>query len=370
MRILTISKPYVAQIYRDKLTQWASMGMEVALICPPAWGTQFYEPTPEEPFETHQIPIRFNGHNHFHFYHSKKIKKVMEEFNPDILNIEEEHYSIVTSHLLWLSRNIKCKRVFYTWQNIDKQYPPPFSNFESYSFKHCQGALCGNQEAADILVKKSYKGALGVIPQMGVGLNRFHSIHPKEEDRKLVGLDEDAFWVGYFGRLVEEKGLFDLMNAFSKLKHPNKRLLIIGSGPLQDNLDQMAEHLEIFDVYKRLPQVSSDKIANYMRALDVFCLPSHTKHNWKEQFGRVLIEAMASSTNIVGSSSGEIPQVIDETGLIFREADVSDLTAKLQKLADDPALRIQLREAAFTRVSQKFTQQKVAEQFIEFFAKL
>ena len=67
-----------------------------------------------------------------------------------------------------------------------------------------------------------------------------------------------------------------------------------------------------------LPQIPSDQVAVEMRKLHALVLPSRTTPRWKEQFGRVLIEAMACGVPPVGSDSGEIPHVIDDAGLVFR----------------------------------------------------
>jgi len=70
-------------------------------------------------------------------------------------------------------------------------------------------------------------------------------------------------------------------------------------------------------------------------------LPSETQANWKEQFGRVLIEAMACGTPVVGSNSGEIPQLISSSGggLVFPERDASAFAAALKRLIADQVLR-------------------------------
>ena len=59
--------------------------------------------------------------------------------------------------------------------------------------------------------------------------------------------------------------------------------------------------------------------------MDVSVLPSLTRPNWKEQFGRTLAEAMSCETPVIGSDSGEIPHVIGDAGLIFKEGDAQAL---------------------------------------------
>ena len=104
-----------------------------------------------------------------------------------------------------------------------------------------------------------------------------------------------------------------------------------------------------------------------MIGLDVLVLPSLTRANWKEQFGRVLVEAMACGTPPLGSSSGEIPNVIGDAGLVFPEGDASALAESLQRLMDDTNLREALSRRGPVRVNAHFTQHQVACQHFALF---
>ncbi|MBZ0309860.1 MAG: glycosyltransferase family 4 protein, partial [Anaerolineae bacterium] len=102
----------------------------------------------------------------------------------------------------------------------------------------------------------------------------------------------------------------------------------------------------------------------YFQNLDVLVIPSRTMPNWKEQFGRVIIEAMASQVAVVGSDSGAIPDVVGDAGLIFREGNVDDLAHQLQKLLINAELRCQLAEKGRQRVLENFTQEQIAAQTV------
>ena len=94
--------------------------------------------------------------------------------------------------------------------------------------------------------------------------------------------------------------------------------------------------------------------------MDAMALPSLTRKNWKEQFGRVLIEAMACEMPVIGSDSGEIPNVIGDAGLVTPEGDAQALAAALARLGADPALRADLARRGRQRVLDRFTQEQVA----------
>ncbi len=111
-------------------------------------------------------------------------------------------------------------------------------------------------------------------------------------------------------------------------------------------------------------------VAATMRRLDVLVLPSSTTPVWKEQFGRVLVEAMACRVAVIGSDSGAIPEVVGGAGMIFPEGNAAALCEKLSELIRTPALREQLAEAGYQRVLANYTQERIAEKSTEFYRQL
>lgn len=378
MRVLTLSKPYVASAYRNKLAELARHdGITAGLIAPQIWGSQKWEDdAPREKTDaisttspaiwTRQLPIGLNGRNHFHFYCG--LEKAVRDFRPDVFNIEEEHYSVVTWQAFRIAKKYGAIPLFYTWQNIFKKYPPPFSNIEKYIFKNCGAAVTGNSEASDVLRQKGFSGLIREIPQMGVELEQFAPENLAPETRraakKTMGLSSDDFWIGFAGRLVEEKGVQDLLHALT-LCDANVKAVIIGDGPFAENLKNLAAGLLPPDRVRFISQVKSRDIAAYLRAIDALCLPSHTRPNWKEQFGRILIEAMAAGAVCIGSSSGEIPKVIGNAGLVFPEKDSQALAAAIRRLEKNPALTQSLQESALQRVETRYTNRIVAAQLVQ-----
>ena len=351
--------------------------MDVSLICPPAWDSQKFEKipanseyNPDKNVDVRILPVFFNGKNHFHFY--RGLEKTMASLRPDIVNIEEEHYSIVTWQSVRAALKIGAKPLFYTWQNIHKNYPPPFNLIENYVFAHAYAAVTGNSEATEILRKKGFTKTVCEIPQMGVDIDRFapsnSAPEAKAAAKKHLGLNEGEFWIGFAGRLVEEKGIHDLVRALFLIPEKlNARLAIIGSGPQRAALDRHLESIGILNKVRFVDFVESSKIPGWLQALDVLCLPSLTRSNWKEQFGRILIESMAAGTVVVGSSSGEIPKVVGAAGRIFKESDYAALGQILTELASSPSLCADLRKAGSERVRRLYTSEVIANAFADLF---
>ena len=106
--------------------------------------------------------------------------------------------------------------------------------------------------------------------------------------------------------------------------------------------------------------IPSGDMPHHLNGLDVLVLPSVSRPNWKEQFGRVLVEAMACGTPVVGSRSGEIPNVIGDAGLLFPEGDVAGLARQLARLQGNADLRQEMAERGRQRVLECFTQARIA----------
>jgi glycosyltransferase involved in cell wall biosynthesis len=155
------------------------------------------------------------------------------------------------------------------------------------------------------------------------------------------------------GRLVYEKGIHLIFYAVKDFDF-NYKVLVIGSGPYKKNLETIAKKLNIDKKVIFLDWIRYNQLPDYYNCMDVLVLPSLTTPNWKEQFGRVLIEAMSCEVAVIGSSSGEIPIVIGECGLLFKENNVDELREKLLFLFKNCEIRKNLAKKGRKRVEENF----------------
>lgn len=353
MRVLMLSKACIVGIYQRKLEAIAQLGIELLVLVPPSWKDERGETRLERAYtrgyRLEVTPIRFNGN--FHLHHYPRLAADIHAFRPDIVHIDEEPYNLATWQALYHARRAGAKSLFFSWQNIDRRYPPPFRWGESWVLKNVDYALMGTDSAAQVWRAKGYTGPYRVVPQFGVDPDLF-APQPPAADR--------PFTMGYFGRLVEEKGIHHLLEAVAQLEG-DWRLNIIGDGPQRSSLEAQAARLNINQRIRWQPLLPSAEMPAQYAALDAYVLPSLTRPNWKEQFGRVLTEAMASGVPVIGSDSGAIPDVIGEAGLIFPEGDVNTLMAHLRRLQTDPALRENLARLGRDRTLAHFTHQRIAQ---------
>jgi glycosyltransferase involved in cell wall biosynthesis len=162
-----------------------------------------------------------------------------------------------------------------------------------------------------------------------------------------------VFTVGFAGRLVPQKGILDLVDACRLVPGP-LRLLVVGDGPLRSALEALTLHDAEIALVSGL---SHDRMPEEYAEMDVLVLPSRTTEKWAEQFGRVLVEALSCGVPVVGSSSGEIPWVIEATGggLIFPEGDVEALARIIGELRADPERRAELARTGAEGVRRHFS---------------
>jgi glycosyltransferase involved in cell wall biosynthesis len=111
--------------------------------------------------------------------------------------------------------------------------------------------------------------------------------------------------------------------------------------------------------------VENSRMPDILKDADILVLPSLTRPDWKEQFGRVLVEAMSCGVVPVGSDSGEIPNVIGDAGFVFPENSEEKLFETLDNLALNPQLRKKLSQKSVIRIKNNFTWPIVAKKIVE-----
>jgi glycosyltransferase involved in cell wall biosynthesis len=371
MKVLMVSKACVVGAYQKKLEELAALpGVELTVVVPPYWrderGVIRLERRYTTGYELVVSPMAFNGHFHLHFYPG--LLRVIRRVRPDLVHIDEEPYNLATFQGVLLAGWVRARTVIFTWQNILRHYPPPFSLMEDHNLRHADALIAGTNEAAAVWRNKGYRGPIHAIPQFGVDPDFFQSLERPTRTSKLSLLQRRAtrkpsqigFVIGYVGRLVAEKGIEVLLKAVAGLSGP-WQLRILGSGPDLERLEKMAQWLGIYPRVLFDRPIPSTQMPYYFSGLDALVLPSVTRPNWKEQFGRVLIEAMACGVPVVGARCGAIPDVIADAGLTFAEGDVADLSSQLTLLMNDIDRRKQIAELGRTRVLARFTQEKIAE---------
>jgi len=376
MRILSVSHSCVVSEYQKRISEVAKYSsVELTLLVPKHW-LQFNKMVnlEEQRGSSHRVlsvqPITWgfrknSMRNVTHIY--PNMKRILAKIEPDIIEIWEEPFSAVSAHIIFVARRIvpQARIIFFSAQNILKKYPVPFSVFEKYTFKNSAHAFVMNDEVARVIKKKGYSKGFDVLP-LGVD----PEIFCKEDVfslKKKLGIRD--FVVGFIGKIAVQKGILVLIEAASQITE-NIQLLIIGNGDLKEKVEELVISSGLRQRTIIVDAVVHSQVPDYLNCMDVLVSPSITTPRLKEQFGRVLIEAMACQVPVIGSSSGQIPATIGEAGLIFKEGNVIDLKGKIETLIKDRNLRALLGKNGRKRVLENFTWKTIAEKQYQAYTRL
>lgn len=286
----------------------------------------------------------------------------MQAFRPDIVHVESDVETLGSLQVA-LTRRLfapQSKLLLYSWQNLLRPRRFYVRQVVNYNLHAADHIVCSSSEAVDVLRRQGYQHAASVMPLMGVDTRIFTpALQPDLQQRLALS----APVIGYIGRLVPEKGIDTLLHAFAQVTGAGE-LLVVGDGPHESELRALAYSLGIAARCRFVPVVSYTQVADYLNLMDVLVLPSRTTLHWKEQFGRVLVEAMGCGVAVVGSDSGAIPEVMGSAGLVFEEGDAAALTAILAQLTADPALRRAKAAEGWQRVQDHYTVERIAQQLL------
>ncbi|MEB3180402.1 MAG: glycosyltransferase [Nostocaceae cyanobacterium] len=373
LRVLFISHAYVTVVNQGKLEAIAQTGkVEVALLAPSNWkAKEWNRPMPLQTSYANSIkvypaPVLFSGKVGAHIYTPGKLLEVLKDFQPDIVQVEEEVFSLCALQLAIWSRITGKPLVIFGWENMDRRLPLPRHWVRQFVLGTAKLILPGNRDGAELMRKWGYTGLLEVMPQLGVDTELF------SPNLRSAAAKTDTLRIGFLGRLVPEKGIDIIFTAARLLKEQGLKCQIVlcGSGPGEQALRQEAQVQRIEDLILWRGGVSHDKAPVEIANFDVLVLPSRGIATWKEQFGHVLIEAMSMGIPVIGSSSGAIPEVIGREDLVFPEDDAQGLAAILARMIRSPEWREEAGRYGINRVYQNYSHERIAERLIGLWQKL
>lgn len=371
LRVLFISHTYVVGVNQGKLKAIADTGVEVALLAPSNWQALEWKrviklETPFPEIKTYSAPVLFSGRVGAHIYNPWKIWQVINDFKPDVIQVEEEIFSLSALEVAFWAKLCRKPMVVFGWENQLRS----LSFLRRWIRNFVMGAtnlyLAGNQDGAEVMRSWNYQGQIEVMPQMGVDTELFTPPAKKSPE------DQDRVNIGFLGRLVPEKGLDILLTAVSQLQQQDLdfQVTLCGSGQSEADLRETAKIQQIAERLTWRGAVPHEAAPMELSKFDVLVLPSRTIATWKEQFGHVIIEAMAMGIAVVGSSCGEIPHVIARDDLVFPEGNSVALAEILKRLICDRNWREEMGNYGIERVKQHYSHERIAQRLVEQWQKL
>jgi glycosyltransferase involved in cell wall biosynthesis len=360
LRIVSIAHPAVSsEAGRLRYRYLASnCAVDLHLVLPAVWKefgrTIVADPPDETGFSVHVLPIRLPHAGpmnwYLHFYPT--LRRLLRELNPDVIHLWEEPWSIVALQTQ-LFRG-RAALVLEVDQNILKRLPPPFEAIRKHVLRHTDHVLSRSPDATAVVRARGYNGPVTPIGY-GVELATFTpSLKPTATPSQ-----SDAFRIGYVGRLVEEKGLDDALDAVA-MSGASISLGIMGEGPHETRLRQRVKELGLCGRVTFRGWGPPAEVAGFLQGLDALVLLTRTTESVREQFGRVIIEAQACGVPVIGSTCGAIPDVVGDGGWIVPERDPESLGKLFDLIARDATLLREKGLAARRNVQARFTYEAVA----------
>ena len=369
-RLLTIGHSYAVGLNRRLAHELALTGdWDVTAVAPARFrgdfGWHVAQAQPGERCAVAAVPAHFTRPVHLMLYGRPLAELLRQPW--DLVHCWEEPYVAAAAQVA-VRLPPRVPLVFATFQNILKRYPPPFSWIERRALDRADGLIAFGRTVFDVLIRRGFSRARARVIPPGVDPVRFAPDRAaRDEVRGALGWRDDVPVVGFLGRFVREKGVMLLADVLDRVAVP-WRALFVGSGPIEPDLRSWARRHGDRVVIET--GAGHDDVPRWLNAMDVLCAPSQTTPRWREQFGRMLIEAFACGLPVVASDSGEIPHVVGDAGIIVPEGDPAAWSRVLQQVLTDAALRADLgmrgRRCALTTYDWPI----VARQHSQFFQQL
>lgn len=302
-------------------------------------------------------------HKAGYHYHMLELERSLAEY--EVMHTADTWYAFSYQAAL-AKRRYGNRLVVTTWENI------PFALEHKSVIRRLKGAV---KENADLFlaVSRSSKqaligegvseGRIRVLP-MGVDVWRFA---PMEKDEGLcseLGLAAGDVVFLFVGRLVEEKGILDLISAYSALAKDTSlrtKLVVAGEGTMRGRSEELARRLGVSGSVSFIGNQPYMRMPSLYSIADVFVLPSAPTTGWQEQFGMALVEAMACGKPIISTLTGAIPEVVGPAALLVQPREPLGLNEAMRAMALDVRMREGLGERARAMALERYDSGNVAD---------
>jgi glycosyltransferase involved in cell wall biosynthesis len=361
VRAIVVSRVYADPSTRGKLKALAGLGVSVAAAVPDRWSppglgaeqqTSFGE---EAGVRTVPIPVRGSTAPGVDPpWNRTPLRRLLTDFRPELIQIEEEPWTRAASTAAALARRLHIPYFVLTRESLPGSHGAMGRLRRSSVLRNADGLVAVNELAAKLVARQQPSLALKVIPQVGVSV-------PLQTSRS----PQPGLTIGFFGRLLPEKGLDLVFRACVKLIG-RWSIVVVGTGPAQEELEGLAERLGIAGRVTWLGALPRQRVDEVWPLLDCVVLPSRTAPHWIESVPRAAVEAMANGVSVVASTAGALPETVGQAGVIVPEENVDAIGDALQRLHDDPAERERLAAEGRRRVISEYTDAAIAEKTLRF----
>lgn len=282
----------------------------------------------------------------------------------DIVHVADPHYYYSYQVARLKAKGIIKKLVSTWWETIpfNNESTPAKKRIKKYVMNQVDQFICYTEIAKECLITEGAKTEKITVIPLGVDLTQFHPTQHKARDIKTVL---------YVGRLVEEKGILDLYKAFKMVERDVQRvtLRIVGTGPLENTIRRLIQK-DCFQDTVIIEHKSYHEMPSVYQQADVLCVPSKKIKTWEEQYGMVFVEAMASGVPIVSYSTGSIPLIVGNAGLLAKESNIEELSALIIQIIRAKELGKKIGTIGRERAEKLFDAKKTAYKLLKLYTSL
>lgn len=361
MRVAIVSHAYADPSTRGKLRALAGQGVAVAAAVPARWippGSSSPVRTPfTEDAGVRIVPVPTMGRAEFgapSAWRTGVIRRLLTDFRPDLVQIEEEPGSHVAASVTAIARRLGIPAVLFTRDSLGRRPGLLARSRRRRSLARAAGLIGANAVAAGLARRDQPDLRWTSIPQFGLAV-----------PRALAPEAHPPFALGFVGRLVPERGLDVLLQAAVRL-HSAWTLSVAGTGPEQEPLERLAERLGIASRITWMGAIPPAELQRLWGRLDCLVAPSRTTADWVESYPLQVLEAMGHGVAVVVSDSGALPEAVGPAGVVVREDHVEGLAEALARLMGDATLRERLAAEGRKRVIAEYVDDAVARKTLAF----
>jgi glycosyltransferase involved in cell wall biosynthesis len=364
VRAVVLSRLYADPANRAKLRALASHGVALAVAVPERWtsadGRQQVTAAGDDG-GIRIVPIPVSGRPTEPdrlSWSAKALRALLADFRPDVVHVEEEPWTRPAALGMRLAKKLGIPSVASTAQSVSRAYSIRERLRREQSLRLATGVVGTTKLALTLATKRRPTAPRLALPQMGI------TAPPPNPRDPHPGLE-----IGFVGRLVPERGLDLLFRACVGLAG-KWTLTVVGTGPSQEELEQLAQRLGIAARISWLGALPRQAVEEIWPKLDCVVLPSRTTERWVMTVGRAALHAMAHGVAVVGTDSGALPELLGDAGRIVSEEDVPALAAILQEFYANRSECERLGSMGRRRVLEEFSDDAIARKLLGFWRTL
>ena len=364
MRAVIVSHLYADPANRAKLRSLAGQGVTLAAAVPHRWSSSdgvSHETEWGDNAGVRVVPIPVRGpvgRPERLLWSAETLRRLLTDFRPDLLHIEEEPWTQAAALALRLARRLGIRSVLSTAESLPRSFSIAQRFRRDRNLRAATGVIGSNRLALALATRRRPEAPHLTLPRLGI-------TPPPAVSR----VPRPAMGIGFVGRLVPERGLDLLFRACVGLAG-KWTVTVVGTGPSQEELETLAQRLGISARISWLGALPHEAVEDVWPSLDCVVLPARTTPRWVPTVGRAALHAMAHGVAVVATDSGALPELVGDAGRIVPEEDVPALTATLHELYANRSECERLGAAGRRRILEHFSDDAIAAKTLAFWRSL